>query len=105
MARLTAWLEPMENAVITDPAPPPACSHMDQMRDVEPSADGCEDCLAIGGTWLHLRMCLACGHVGCCDQSPNRHARAHFQNVGHALIRSFEPGETWARCWADEVDI
>jgi hypothetical protein len=83
----------------------PACTHLDQIRDVAPSAAGCEDCLAIGGTWLHLRMCLACGHVGCCDQSPNRHARAHWRAADHALIRSIEPGESWAWCWVDEVDV
>ena len=73
------------------------------MRDVTPSADGCEDCLRIGGTWVHLRMCLTCGHVGCCDNSPSRHATAHHHSTGHPLIRSLEPGEEWSWCYIDEV--
>lgn len=81
------------------------CSHLDQVHDVEPSSDGCEDCLRIGGRWVHLRMCLSCGHVGCCDQSPNRHATMHHRAVGHPIIRSFEPGETWRWCYLDEVDL
>jgi hypothetical protein len=79
------------------------CGHLDQIRDVEPSADGCEDCLRIGGWWVHLRLCLSCGHVGCCDQSPNRHATAHVQASGHPVIRSFEPDEDWIWCYIDEV--
>ena len=64
---------------------------------------GCEDCLKIGGTWVHLRMCHACGHIGCCDNSPNRHATAHFNASGHPLIRSVEPGEDWSWCYVDEL--
>lgn len=79
------------------------CTHLDQIRDVEPSAAGCEDCLRIGGTWVHLRMCLSCGHVGCCDNSPNRHATAHYQAAGHPLIESLEPGEGWMYCYVDDV--
>ena len=80
------------------------CTHVDSIRfDVDPSADGCEDCLAIGGTWVHLRMCQQCGHVGCCDSSPNRHATAHAQASEHVVIRSFEPGEDWFYCYADDV--
>ncbi len=79
------------------------CGHLDQIRDVEPSADGCEDCLRIGGWWVHLRLCLSCGHVGCCDQSPNRHATAHVQASGHPVIRSFEPDEDWIWCYIDGV--
>ncbi len=67
------------------------CTHVDQIQDVTPSADGCEECLKMGDTWVHLRLCLTCGHVGCCDSSPLRHARA----VGHPIVRSFEPGESW----------
>ena len=81
----------------------PPCSHLDQIRDVDPSAPGCEDCLRIGGTWVHLRMCLICGHVGCCDNSPNRHATAHFRATGHPLIASIEPGEGWMYCYLDDV--
>ncbi len=77
-----------------------SCTHLDQIRDVEPSAQGCEDCLRIGGTWVHLRECLSCGHVGCCDSSPNRHATAHFHDP---LVQSFQPGEDWIRCYVDEV--
>jgi len=79
------------------------CTHLDQIHTVAPSADGCEDCLRIGGQWMHLRMCQTCGHVGCCDQSPNKHATAHFHATSHPLVRSFEPGEDWYWCYADEL--
>jgi uncharacterized UBP type Zn finger protein len=79
------------------------CSHLDLIRDVTPSADGCEDCLRTGSWWVHLRLCLTCGHVGCCDSSPNRHASAHARASGHPIIRSLEPGEDWAWCYVDEV--
>lgn len=81
------------------------CTHLDQVRDVTPSAEGCEECLKIGATWFHLRECLVCGKVGCCDRSPNRHATAHYNETGHPLIRSFEPGETWGWCYIDEIDF
>ena len=77
------------------------CSHLDTLADVEPSDDGCHDCLLIGGRWVHLRMCQQCGHVGCCDNSPNRHATAHYHETAHPLIRSFEPDEEWFWCYAD----
>ena len=64
---------------------------------------GCEECLKIGDRWLHLRMCLVCGKIGCCDSSPNRHATAHFHETDHPLIRSAEPGEDWAWCYVDDV--
>jgi uncharacterized UBP type Zn finger protein len=79
------------------------CTHLHQIRDVTPSAQGCEDCLRIGDTWMHLRLCLICGHVGCCDQSKNKHATAHFHAVQHPLVRSLEPGESWLWCFVDEV--
>lgn len=80
------------------------CSHLDQVRDVVPrTPQGCEECLKIGSPWLHLRLCLICGHVGCCDQSPNRHATGHFHQTGHPLIRSFQPGEDWGWCYVEEV--
>jgi hypothetical protein len=80
------------------------CTHLDAARDVEPSTtQGCEDCLRLGTSWVHLRECLVCGHVGCCDNSPERHATGHFQSSGHPLIRSFEPGEDWGWCYADEL--
>jgi uncharacterized UBP type Zn finger protein len=81
------------------------CSHLDMIRPVKPSAQGCEDCLRIGGWWVHLRMCLTCGHVGCCDQSPNRHARAHWTASGHPLITSLEPGEEWSWCFVDDLAL
>jgi hypothetical protein len=80
------------------------CTHRDQIRAVEPSTrEGCEDCLAMGGRWVHLRMCLTCGHVGCCDSSPNRHATKHAHGSGHPIVQSFEPGESWRWCYVDEV--
>jgi hypothetical protein len=81
----------------------PACAHLDDVRDVTPAADGCQDCLAIGGRWVHLRMCMTCGHVGCCDSSPNRHATAHFHEAGDPLIQSYEPGENWWWCYVDQI--
>jgi uncharacterized UBP type Zn finger protein len=83
----------------------PACTHLDQIEITElPAAvEGCEDCLKTGDGWLHLRICLACGHVGCCDDSPNRHATAHAQATEHAIIRSLEPGEDWCWCFPDEL--
>ena len=83
---------------------PDTCTHLDTIRDVEPSSLGCEDCLRIGGRWVHLRMCMRCGHVGCCDNSPNRHATAHWRsNSAHPLIRSYEPGEDWWWCYPEEL--
>jgi uncharacterized UBP type Zn finger protein len=80
------------------------CTHLDLIRDVEPSTtEGCEDCLRTGGTWVHLRLCLTCGHVGCCDSSPNRHASKHAAAEGHPLVQSFQPGENWIWCYVDEV--
>jgi len=79
------------------------CSHLDRVADAAPSSDGCEDCLAIGGRWVHLRMCMTCGHVGCCDNSPHRHATAHFHSAGHPIIQSYEPGENWWYCYVDEL--
>lgn len=84
---------------------PPACSHLDQILDVGPRTDGCEECLATGGKWVELRLCLNCGHVGCCDLSPNRHARAHFAETAHPIIRAKVPGHTCTWCWVDEIKI
>lgn len=83
------------------------CSHLDQVEVHELPAEvaGCEDCLRMGGKWLHLRICLTCGHVGCCDNSPNRHATAHYHASSHPLIRSLEPGEEWSWCYVDEVAL
>jgi len=79
------------------------CTHLDQIQDVTPSADGCEECLRIGSGWVHLRLCLICGKVGCCDSSPNRHASAHARESGHPTIQSLEPGEDWIYCYIDDV--
>lgn len=85
----------------------PDCTHLDQVQvtQLPDAVDGCEDCLASGDKWLHLRICLGCGKVGCCDDSPNRHASAHAQASGHPLIRSLEPGEEWSYCFVDEVAL
>src|ERR1700690_865497 len=80
------------------------CSHIDQIADPIPSSDGCQDCLAAGQRdWVHLRVCQTCGHVGCCDSSPGIHATAHFHAVAHPVVRSYEPGEDWYWCYADDV--
>ncbi|MBH1932796.1 UBP-type zinc finger domain-containing protein [Streptomyces sp. AV19] len=80
------------------------CRHADQVRDVAPSTtEGCEDCLREGTRWVHLRMCLSCGHVGCCDSSPRRHAREHWNGTAHPIIASREPGEDWAWCFPEEA--
>ena len=80
------------------------CEHLAEVRPVVPhTLDGCEDCLREGSTWVHLRLCLTCGHVGCCDSSPRRHARAHWHAAGHPIAASFEPGEDWAWCYEDEL--
>lgn len=80
-----------------------ACTHLDTIQDVTPAAEGCEDCIPLGARWVHLRVCMACGHVGCCDSSPNRHATAHFRSSDHALVQSYEPGEDWWWCYVDQV--
>jgi uncharacterized UBP type Zn finger protein len=79
------------------------CTHLNQARDVRPRTNGCEECLKIGDEWVHLRMCLTCGHVGCCDSSKNKHARKHYYSTQHPLIQSVEPGENWAWCYIDQV--
>ena len=80
------------------------CTHVGEVAtDTRPSADRCEDCLRIGGTWVHLRMCRNCGHIGCCDSSPNKHATAHNASTSHPLISSYEPGEDWWWCYDDQV--
>ena len=83
------------------------CTHAAaaKIREVKRPADGCEDCLAIGGRWVHLRVCLVCGRVGCCDSSPNQHATKHFRSTGHPIITSAQPGETWVWCYVDEAAL
>src|ERR1700689_5899907 len=82
-----------------------ACTHLNQIRNVKPSAKGCEECLKMGDTWVHLRLCLECGHVGCCDSSKNQHATKHFGQTKHPIMKSFEPGENWGWCYIDEMEI
>jgi monovalent cation:H+ antiporter-2, CPA2 family len=81
------------------------CSHLRESRKVHPQArtDGCEECLKMGDEWVHLRQCLSCGHIGCCDDSKNKHATKHFHTTKHPVIRSREPGETWRWCYLDEA--
>jgi uncharacterized UBP type Zn finger protein len=83
----------------------PTCTHLDTITvtQLPEAVDGCEECLAAGGAWVHLRICLECGHVGCCDSSPGKHASAHFAASDHALIRSLEPGEEWSWCFVDQT--
>jgi uncharacterized UBP type Zn finger protein len=81
------------------------CTHLDQIQDVTPNTDGCEECLKTGGRWVHLRICKICGHVGCCDMSPGKHATQHFHETGHAIIQSIEPGEDWMWCYVDQVVV
>ena len=82
-----------------------ACAHQDQIVVTEPPGriEGCEECLAIGDRWVHLRMCQSCGQIGCCDSSPNQHASKHARAAGHPILRSVEPGEDWSWCVIDEV--
>jgi uncharacterized UBP type Zn finger protein len=86
---------------------PSTCSHLDEAAAretaVKPSGPGCQECLASGGEWVHLRLCIGCGHVGCCDQSPNRHATKHFRKTHHPVLRSYEPGEGWGYCYPDDL--
>ena len=81
------------------------CTHLDsiEVRSLPDEIPGCEDCLALGDSWVHLRRCVECGHVGCCDNSPGRHATAHFHAERHPLIQSFEPGEEWFFCYVDDL--
>jgi uncharacterized UBP type Zn finger protein len=82
------------------------CVHFEQVAGVEPhTTQGCEDCLRTGSTWVHLRLCMACGHVGCCDSSPNRHATRHNHATGHPVVASFEPGEAWMYCYPDNLMV
>ena len=79
------------------------CTHTEEIKDVKPKTQGCEECLKMGDSWVHLRLCRECGHVGCCDSSPNRHAHQHFHATGHPIIQSFEPGEDWRWCYVHET--
>ncbi|MEQ1605176.1 MAG: UBP-type zinc finger domain-containing protein [Pyrinomonadaceae bacterium] len=80
-----------------------SCEHFVAIMSVVPSADGCEDCLKTGDVWVHLRLCMACGHVGCCDNSVNQHATKHYHATRHPIIRSHEAGEEWGFCYVDDL--
>jgi CPA1 family monovalent cation:H+ antiporter len=84
------------------------CVHVAELPATDPAPvtpDGCEECLATGGRWVHLRLCLTCGHVGCCDSSPNKHATRHNAETGHPIVRSFQPGEDWRWCYPDAAIV
>jgi len=80
------------------------CDHV-PAENHSPNARGCEECLAMGGTWVHLRLCVHCGHIGCCDDSINQHASKHHEATGHAVIQSFEPGESWMWCYEHQLQV
>ena len=82
----------------------PICTHLDQIHvDPPQEVPGCEDCLKTGDRWVHLRVCRSCGHIGCCDSSPNKHASQHAAASGHAIVTSLEPGENWSWCYVDQA--
>ena len=81
------------------------CNHLNDILDVTPSALGCEECLKTGDVWVHLRLCRTCGHVGCCDEFPNRHATKHFHATGHPIIEGYDPPEGWGWCYVDKVAL
>ena len=81
------------------------CAHLDQVQPVKAKTKGCEECLKAGQQWVHLRMCLSCGHVGCCDSSKGKHATKHFHGTQHAIMQSAEPGENWKWCYVDETYV
>ena len=78
-----------------------ACKHLDEVQVTTTSKDGCEECLKMGDQWVHLRLCMICGHVGCCDSSKNKHATKHYHRIKHPVVRSIEPGESWIWCYED----
>jgi uncharacterized UBP type Zn finger protein len=79
------------------------CEHLSQIRDVTPNTNGCEECLKMGDSWVHLRLCMTCGHVGCCDNSKNKHATRHYHDTRHPIIKSLEPEEEWGWCYVDRI--
>jgi uncharacterized UBP type Zn finger protein len=82
---------------------PTRCEHFAEIKKIQPNSRGCEECLKMNDTWVHLRQCLSCGHVGCCDSSKNKHATKHYHSTTHPMIRSLEPGEGWGYCYADDL--
>ncbi len=89
--------------MVDQTANPMTCSHVDRIRNVQPSGSGCDDCTRLGDTGQQLRMCMECGHVGCGDSSKNKHAVGHFRTTQHPIARSIEPGEQWAWCYIDQL--
>ena len=81
------------------------CTHRSQIRDVKPRTEGCEECLKTGDPWVQLRLCMRCGHVGCCDSSKNKHATAHFRATSHPIMRTLQPGESWKWCYVDRMMV
>jgi uncharacterized UBP type Zn finger protein len=82
------------------------CKHLLTAQPMPPrTPEGCEECLKLGTPWVHLRLCLTCGHVGCCDSSPGKHATKHFHATGHPVVASFEPGETWGWCYVHQAQL
>jgi uncharacterized UBP type Zn finger protein len=81
------------------------CTHLNMIKDVQPKTKGCEECLQLGMEWMHLRVCMECGHVGCCDNSQGKHATKHFHATQHPIMQSIEPGEDWMWCFIDEIVI
>jgi hypothetical protein len=92
--------QPKENLVAKQ-----SCPHVQHIRPVTPNTAGCEECLAAGDQWVHLRLCLTCGHVGCCDSSRNKHATKHLHSTGHPVMKSAEPGEDWGWCYIDQIQF
>ena len=81
------------------------CTHLEALQSVPAQTTGCQECLKLSGRWVHLRLCLTCGHVGCCDSSPGKHATQHFHETTHPVMASYEPGESWGWCYLDEVEL
>jgi uncharacterized UBP type Zn finger protein len=81
------------------------CKHLDQIKISHTDTRVCEECVKMGDTWVHLRLCMVCGNVGCCDSSKNKHATKHFHSTAHPIMRSIEPGESWGWCYVDELEL
>ncbi len=81
------------------------CTHLGEMQEVSPNTDGCEECLVIGDEWVSLRLCLVCGHVGCCDSSKNQHATKHYQQTGHPIVRGYKTKREFRWCYVDEIEV
>lgn len=96
-------IDPDQDVALESRADPDLCPHAQGLGPVRPSGPGCKECLETGGRWVHLRICMTCGHVGCCDASPGKHATAHHHQTDHPVIRSVEPGETWGWCYVDQA--